>query len=141
MSMCHKSPSTPSVLPRIPRITFVILLLSEVLGEFSTPCNWEIGFVSSSFFFVRAVRAGEAKLRGRMETVVLIAGSPRCKYPLGWASWAILKYQIWGGEGVYSSIFTDNGGLKGSTGPFLPTIKKTGKANSSQVIVCVTVDD
>ena len=30
---------------------------------------------------VRAVRAGEAKLRGRMQTVVLIAGPPGCEYP------------------------------------------------------------
>ena len=30
---------------------------------------------------VRAVRAGEAKLRGRIETVVLIAGPPGCEYP------------------------------------------------------------
>ena len=27
---------------------------------------------------VRAVRAGEAKLRGRMQTVILIAGPPGC---------------------------------------------------------------
>ena len=32
---------------------------------------------------VRAVRAGEAKLRGRMQTVVLIAGPPGCEYPCG----------------------------------------------------------
>ena len=30
---------------------------------------------------VRAVRAGEAKLRGRMQTVILIAGPPGCEYP------------------------------------------------------------
>ena len=30
---------------------------------------------------VRVVRAGEAKLRGRMQTVVLIAGPPGCEYP------------------------------------------------------------
>ena len=30
------------------------------------------------FRFVRAVRAGEAKLRGRMWTVILIAGPPGC---------------------------------------------------------------
>ena len=30
---------------------------------------------------VRAVRAGEAKLRGRMHTVILIAGPPGCEYP------------------------------------------------------------
>ena len=30
---------------------------------------------------VRAVRAGEAKLRGRIQTVVLIAGPPGCEYP------------------------------------------------------------
>ena len=30
---------------------------------------------------VRAVRAGEAKLRGRMQTVLLIAGPPGCEYP------------------------------------------------------------
>ncbi len=30
---------------------------------------------------VRAVRAGEAKLRGRMTIVVLIAGPPGCEYP------------------------------------------------------------
>ena len=39
------------------------------------------------FRFVRvvravcAVRAGEAKLRGRIQTVILIAGPPRCEYP------------------------------------------------------------
>ena len=33
------------------------------------------------FRFVRVVRAGEAKLRGRMQTVVLIAGPPGCEYP------------------------------------------------------------
>ena len=32
---------------------------------------------------VRAVRAGEAKLRGRIETVVLNAGPPGCEYPCG----------------------------------------------------------
>ena len=30
---------------------------------------------------VRAVRAGEAKLRGRMQTVILIVGPPGCEYP------------------------------------------------------------
>ena len=30
---------------------------------------------------VRAVPAGEAKLRGRMQTVILIAGPPGCEYP------------------------------------------------------------
>ena len=40
---------------------------------------------------VRAVRAGEAKLRGRMQTVVLIAGPPGCEYP--------------GVPGVFSLIF------------------------------------
>ena len=30
---------------------------------------------------LRAVRAGEAKLRGRMQTVILIAGPPGCEYP------------------------------------------------------------
>ena len=30
---------------------------------------------------VRAVRAGEAKLRGRIQTVILIAGPPGCEYP------------------------------------------------------------
>ena len=30
---------------------------------------------------VRAVRAGEAKLRGRMYTVILIVGPPKCEYP------------------------------------------------------------
>ena len=30
---------------------------------------------------VRAVRAGEAKLRGRMQTVVLIVGPPGWAYP------------------------------------------------------------
>ena len=30
---------------------------------------------------VRAVRAGEAKLRGRIHTVILIAGPPGCEYP------------------------------------------------------------
>ena len=30
---------------------------------------------------VRAVRAGEMKLRGRMTIDVLIAGPPRCEYP------------------------------------------------------------
>ncbi len=29
---------------------------------------------------VRAVRAGEAKLRGRIQTVVLIAGPPGCEF-------------------------------------------------------------
>ena len=40
----------------------------------------EIGFVSSSFSFraVRVVRAGEAKLCGRMWDVVLIAGPAGC---------------------------------------------------------------
>ena len=33
------------------------------------------------FRFVRAVRAGEAKQRGRIQTVVLIAGPPGCEYP------------------------------------------------------------
>ena len=33
------------------------------------------------FRFVRVVRAGEAKLRGRMQTVILIAGPPGCEYP------------------------------------------------------------
>ena len=32
---------------------------------------------------VRAVRAGEAKLRGRIQTVILIAGPPGCEYPGG----------------------------------------------------------
>ena len=32
---------------------------------------------------VRAVRAGEAKLRGRIHTVILIAGLPGCEYPGG----------------------------------------------------------
>ena len=32
---------------------------------------------------VRAVRAGEAKLRGRMQTVILIAGPPGCWDPGG----------------------------------------------------------
>ena len=47
---------------------------------YPTPRNREIGFVSSSFSFraVRAVRAGEAKLCGRMWDVVLIAGPPGC---------------------------------------------------------------
>ena len=39
------------------------------------PRNREIGFVSSSFSS-RAVRASEAKLCGRMQTVILIAGPP-----------------------------------------------------------------
>ena len=30
---------------------------------------------------VRAVRAGEAKLRGRIQTVILIAGPSGCEYP------------------------------------------------------------
>ena len=33
------------------------------------------------FRFVRVVRAGEAKLRGRMTIGVLIAGPPGCEYP------------------------------------------------------------
>ena len=47
---------------------------------YPTPRNREIGFVSSSFSFraVRAVRAGEAKLCGRMGTMILIAGPPGC---------------------------------------------------------------
>ena len=32
---------------------------------------------------VRAVRAGEAKLRGRIQTVILIAGPSGCEYPGG----------------------------------------------------------
>ena len=49
----------------------------------SAPRNREIGFVSFSFSFraCRACRAGEAKLRGRMQTVILIAGPPGCEYP------------------------------------------------------------
>ena len=45
------------------------------------PCIREIGFISSSFSFrvVRAVRAVEAKLRGRMTILVIIAGSPGCE--------------------------------------------------------------
>ena len=39
------------------------------------PRNPEIDFVSSSFS-LRAVRASEAKLHGRMQTVILIAGPP-----------------------------------------------------------------
>ena len=39
------------------------------------PRNREIDFVSSSFS-LRAVRASEAKLCGRMQTVILIAGPP-----------------------------------------------------------------
>ena len=39
------------------------------------PRNREIDFVSSSFS-LRAVRASEAKLHGRMKTVILIAGPP-----------------------------------------------------------------
>ena len=33
------------------------------------------------FRFVHVVRAGEAKLRGRIQTVILIAGPPGCEYP------------------------------------------------------------
>ena len=33
------------------------------------------------FRFARAVRAGEAKLRGRIQTVILIAGPSGCEYP------------------------------------------------------------
>ena len=39
------------------------------------PRNREIDFVSSSFS-LRVVRASEAKLHGRMQTVILIAGPP-----------------------------------------------------------------
>ena len=39
------------------------------------PRNREIDFASSSFS-LRAVRASEAKLHGRMQTVILIAGPP-----------------------------------------------------------------
>ena len=50
---------------------------------FPPPRIHEIGFVSSSFRFVRVVRnlrAGAAKLRRGMLIVVLIAGTLRCEY-------------------------------------------------------------
>ena len=41
---------------------------------------------------VRAVRAGEAKLRGRMQTVILIAGPSGCEYPGVFASALLLSF-------------------------------------------------
>ena len=49
----------------------------------SAPRNREIGFVSSSFSFraCRACRACGQSERGRMQTVIFIAGPPGCEYP------------------------------------------------------------
>ena len=58
------------------------------LGELVRPVRPPVTGRSASFRLrfrfvrvVRAVRAGEAKLRGRIQTVILIAGPPGCEYP------------------------------------------------------------
>jgi hypothetical protein len=63
---------------------------------YPTPRNREIGFYCLRFRFVRAVRGlrGEAKLRGRMWDVVLIAGPRGCWDPSVCVSVAVLLASI-----------------------------------------------